>query len=61
MISVARDLALVERLEVDLDAAGVERGVGAVDADEGGDVVDGRILQHDVDELLLALRPCWRS
>ena len=49
------DLALVERLEGDLDAAGVERGVGAVDADEGGDVVDSGILQNDVDEPLLPL------
>ncbi len=49
------DLALIERLEVDLDAAGVQRGVGAVDADEGGDVIDGGVLEQDVDELLLAL------
>ncbi len=48
------DFAHIERLEGDLDAAGVERGVGAVDADEGGDVVDRRVLQDDVDELLLA-------
>jgi hypothetical protein len=29
------DLALRQRLQVDLNAAAVERGVGAVDADEG--------------------------
>ena len=45
----------VERLEVDLDAAGVQRGVGAVDADEGGEAFNGRVLQDDVDQLLLAL------
>ena len=55
------DLALFERLERDLNAAGVERGVDVVDADEGGDIVDGGVLKDDVDEPLLALEPCWRS
>ena len=47
--------ALVERLEGDLDAAGVEGGVGSVDADEGGDVIDGWVLKKNVHQLLLAL------
>jgi hypothetical protein len=38
-----RDAALGERLEVDLDAAAVERGVGAVGADERGNALDRRI------------------
>ncbi len=49
-------LALVMRLEVDQDAAAVERGVGAVDADEGGEAVDIGVLQDDAGELLLPLR-----
>ena len=34
------------RLEVDQHAAGVEGGVGAVDADEAGQAVDVRVLEH---------------
>ena len=49
-------LALLMRLEVDQDAAGVQRGVGAVDADEGGEAVDIGVFQDDAGELLLALR-----
>ena len=49
------DLAHIERLQVDLDAARVQRGVGSVHADERRDVIDGRILQQNVHELLLAL------
>jgi hypothetical protein len=49
------DFADFERLEVDLDAAGVESRVGSVDANKGRDVVDCMILQQNIDELLLAL------
>ena len=42
------DLALVERLEVDQNAAAVERGVGAIDADEGGEILHRRICQNDL-------------
>ena len=57
MTSVARAVALVERLQVDLDAAAVQRGVGAVDADEGGEAFDRGILQDDLGECLLPLAP----
>ena len=40
--------------QVDLDAAAVERHVGAVDADKGGDAFDVGILEDDAGELLLA-------
>ena len=55
-MSVHAIMTLVQRLEVDLDAAAVERGVGAVDADEGREALHVGILQDDVGELLLALR-----
>ncbi len=47
---------LIERLEVDGDAAAVERGIDAVGADEGGKTFDGGVAQDDVGELLLFLR-----
>ena len=47
------DFALVERLEIDLDAPAVEGGVGAIDADERGEALDRRILQDDLGQLLL--------
>ena len=50
------DIALRQRLQIDLDAAAVERGVGAVDADEGRQALDGGILQNHVGERLLAVR-----
>ena len=49
------DFALIERLQVDLDAARVQRGVGSVHADERGDVIHGGVLQQQLHELLLAL------
>jgi hypothetical protein len=47
-----RRLSLREGLERELHPAGVERGVGAVDADERGEVVDVRILQDHVGQRL---------
>ena len=38
-------LALIQRLEVDQNAAAVERGVGAVDADKGREALDCRVLR----------------
>ena len=48
-------LAVVAALEVDLDAAGVERGVGVVDADVAGERDDVRVLEDGVRDLLLAV------
>ena len=50
-------IALFERLQIDLDAAAVQRGVGAVHADERGQAFHRRIFQDDVCQRLLALRP----
>ena len=47
---------LFQRLEVDLDAAAVERGIGAIDADEGGQALHRGVLQDHLAERLLALR-----
>ena len=49
------EIALVERLEVDGHASAVQRGVGAVGADEGGEAFDRRVLQDDLGQLLLLL------
>ena len=49
------DFAFIERLQIDLDAARVECGVGSVHADERGDVIHGWILQQHLHKLLLAL------
>ena len=38
-----------------MNAARVQGGIGSVHANEGGDVIDGGILEKDVDKLLLAL------
>jgi hypothetical protein len=48
--------ALVARLQVDQEAAGIERRVGAVDADEGGQAVDIGVLEDGGGERLLAFR-----
>src|SRR5260370_7726125 len=48
------DVALGERHEIDLDAAAVQRGVCAVDADEGGKAFDRGILENDIGKILLA-------
>ena len=47
---------LAERLQVDQHAPAIQRGVGAVDADEGGEALDRRVLQDDVRERLLLFR-----
>ena len=47
------DFAHVERLEVDLDASAVERGVGAIGPDERRKAIDRRIVQQDLGQLLL--------
>ena len=44
------EVALVERLQIDLDAPAVERGVGAVDADEGRQTLHRGIFQNNVGE-----------
>ncbi len=49
-------VALIQRLKVDLQTRAVERRVGAVDADEGGQALDRRILQDNLGNLPLALR-----
>ena len=48
--------ALLERLEVDQDAPAVERRVGAVDPDEGGQALYRRVLQDGQRQVLLTLR-----
>ena len=48
-----RRLALVVRLQVDEEAAGVERDVRAVDADEGGQALDVRIGEDGFRQRLL--------
>ena len=47
------DLALFERLQVDQDAAAVQRGVGAVDADERGEALHRRVLENHLRQSLL--------
>ena len=56
MISLDVGAALVVRLQVDQEAAAVERGVGAVDADERGQAVDVGILAGSP-----SASACWRS
>src|SRR5207237_318537 len=48
------DFTLGQRLEIDLHAAGVERGVRSVNADERGEGVDRGVFQNDVGESTLA-------
>ncbi len=48
------DQAVFERLQVDLNAAAVERRVGAVDADEARKALHRRVLQNHLGEILLA-------
>ena len=47
------EIALVERLEVDGDAAAVQGGVGAIGANEGGDALHRRVLEDHLDQILL--------
>ena len=56
MTSLTSSSALVLGLEVDQQAAAVERRVGAVDADEGGQAVDVGILEDGGGQRLLPLR-----
>ena len=49
------DLALLQRLQVDQNAAAVQRRVGAVDADERRQAVHRRILQNHLRQRLLQL------
>ena len=46
---------MIDRLEVDGDAAAVESGVDASGADEGRKAVNGRILKDNFGQLLLLL------
>ena len=48
-------VAFIQRLEVDLQAGAVQRRVGAVDADEGGQTLHRRILKDNAGHLPLAL------
>ena len=50
------DLALVERLQIELDTAAVERDIRSIDADEGGKTLHGRVLQNHFSQRLLQLR-----
>ncbi len=50
------DLPLLERLQVDLNASRVQRGVGSIDADERRQALDRRILQNHFIQRLLPLR-----
>ena len=45
--------ALVMRLQIDQETPAVERRIGAVDADEGGQAVDIRVFQDRVGQRLL--------
>ena len=55
MTVATSDLRCVVRLQVDQHAAAVERGVGAVDADERRQAVDVGILQDRARQRLLPL------
>ena len=48
------DLALLERFQIDLDAPAVDGRIGPVDADEGRQALDRRVLQNHLGEGLLA-------
>src|SRR5262249_33540427 len=47
-------LALVEWLQVDLDAPAIDRRIGPIDTDEGRQTLDRRVLQNHLGEGLLA-------
>src|SRR5882762_523539 len=47
--------ALLERLEINLDAAAVQRGIDAVNPDEGGQAGDRGIFQNNVGQCALTL------
>ena len=48
-------IALIERLQVDRHPSAVQGGIGPIRTDKGGDAFDGRVLEHDVGQLLLLL------
>src|SRR5260370_1991156 len=50
------NLALLEGFEVDLNAAAVQGGIDAIDADEGRQTLDGRVLQNHVRQGALPAR-----
>ena len=47
------DLARGQGFQVDENAPAIQGCIGPVDADEGGQIIDGRILQNDLAQLLL--------
>src|SRR6201999_4458241 len=47
--------AILQRLQIDLHATAVDRGVGAVDADKRGETLNGRVFQDGARQRLLAL------
>src|SRR6185295_1025181 len=49
------DPALLDRFQIDLNAAAVEGAVGAVNTDERGNALHRRIAQNDLRQRLLAL------
>src|SRR5712671_2681648 len=49
------NLALLERLEINLDSAAVQRAIDAVNPDEGGQAGDRRIFQNNVGQCALTL------
>ncbi len=49
-------LALIARLQIDLDASAVRRDVGSIDANERSQAVDIRVLQNHAGQFLLLLR-----
>ncbi len=51
--------ALIARLQIDQEAAAVERDIAAVDADEGREAHDVRILEHLGGEGLLRSAIAW--
>ena len=53
--------ALAQGLEIDLDAAAVERRIGAVDADERGQALHRRILENHRRQAAAAAAPSWRT
>ena len=50
------DFSIGERLEINLNAAAVQRSVCSVNADERRQAFDRRVLENDVRKSLLALR-----
>ena len=51
-----RTVALLQRLQIDLNAPAVDRRVRSVDPDERRQTLDGRVLQDHAGQLLLSLR-----